>query len=104
MLHVLLVQEAAGPSPSARSTSPCAAPLFALGSLCGGLFPAAARARARSAVEIGQSNSTRSYTKTCMVRNSVAQRRFSMKIILWIVGIIFLIGLLTVLGVGNLIF
>ncbi|KWT83747.1 hypothetical protein APY03_4302 [Variovorax sp. WDL1] len=39
-----------------------------------------------------------------MVRNSVAQRRFSMKIILWIVGIIFLIGLLTVLGVGNLIF
>ncbi|WP_443083149.1 hypothetical protein [Variovorax sp. PBL-H6] len=57
-----------------------------------------------SAVEGGHSDSTRSYTRTCLVRANVAQRRFSMKIILWIIGIIFLIGLLTVLGVGKLIF
>lgn len=57
-----------------------------------------------SAAGNGHSDPTQSYTKRGMFRSSVAQRRFSMKVILWIVGIIFLIGLLTVFGVGNLIF
>jgi hypothetical protein len=34
----------------------------------------------------------------------LVQRSFHMKVILWIIGIIFLIGLLVVLGVGGLIF